>query len=303
MQFCYVVLHYKNNKDTEKCIESLIHTTSELSRIIIVDNGSNDGSGEKLEKKYHSNRQCEFILLRKNLGFSKGNNAGYLLAKQKYNPDFIVITNNDVVFYQNNFEDNVREIFVRTKFDVLGPDIYIPRHGDHQSPLFKTAISIDELRNELAEYRYYLDHPSRFSKRLKIHAIKNRLCSHSAFIRFIYSKIRKKDNMDYKKEYEAVGLQGACLIFSKKFIQKENKAFEPEPFLYEEEVFLFFRCRKKGYKMIYSPKVAIKHEEAASFKNANRDNNERLKYMLKHHVTSREMLLDYIENSVEDRIA
>ena len=106
--------------------------------------------------------------------------------------------------------------------------------------------------------------------------------------------------MDYRKEYVNVGLQGACLIFSKDFIEKEEKAFEPEPFLYEEEIFLFIRCIEKGYRILYSPKIGIYHEEAASFNNALKNNNEKLKFMLKHHVTAREMLLKYLNEIGEE---
>ncbi len=294
MNYCYVILHYKNETDTRKCVDSLLEKASKDSRFIVVDNGSNDGSGQDLEKLYKDEPQCEVLILEENVGFSKGNNAGYKLAREKYNPDFIIVTNNDVVFWQDDFEQNIAQIYERTGFFVLGPDIYVPRHNDHQSPLFKNGITADELERELSEYRFYRDNPKKFNRRLAIHAFKNMLCSNVSLIRYVYTALRGKDNMDYKKEYEDVGLQGACLIFSKNFIQKEEKAFDPEPFLYEEEVFLFYRCKEKNYKMVYSPDIAIRHEEAASFTNANKNNMDRLNFMLNHHVIAREMLLEYL---------
>ena len=127
------------------------------------------------------------------------------------------------------------------------------------------------------------------------------LCSKSKIINFVYNKLRGKDVLDYKKRYENVGLQGSCLIFSKQFIDCEDKAFDPEPFLYEEESFLFYRCSNKGYKMVYDPSVAIRHEEAASFINANKNNRERLEFMLKHHVKAREMLLNYLMEKEQEK--
>ena len=294
---CYVVLHYKNIEETIKCIESLRRTAASNSIFIVVDNGSGDNSGERLKARYSSLTQCEIILLPKNLGFSKGNNAGYNLAKEKYNPDYIVVTNNDVVFYQKDFEKKIIEVFNRTKFHVLGPDVYIPRHQDHQSPLFKRGITIDELNIELKEYRYYQQNPEEFEKRLRIHALKNMLCSKSRLINWAYGKIRGKDSLNYRKEYEGVGLQGSCLIFSTLFINKEDKAFDPEPFLYEEEEFLFYRCKQKGYKMVYTPEIGIRHEEGASFNYGDRSNIEKLKFMLRHHVKAREQLMEYMKES------
>ena len=239
--------------------------------------------------------QIKVLLLENNVGFSKGNNAGYTYVKKNYDSDFIIVTNNDVVFYQKNFEETIKKIYAQSQFYVLGPDVYIPRHKDHQNPLFKTPINKQQLINEIKEYKYYRKNPLKFEKRLKIHALKNRLCSKYKVINFLYSTLRGKDVLDYKKRYENVGLQGSCLIFSKKFIMKEDKAFEPEPFLYEEETFLFYRCQKKSYKMVYDPSIAIRHEEAASFTNANKDNIQRLKFMLNHHVKAREELLKYLE--------
>lgn len=295
MSISYVILHYKNLNDTIKCIESLLRTTNNDSNLIVVDNGSGDGSGEKLKKKYQDMPQIKVLLLENNVGFSKGNNAGYIYVKKNYDSDFIVVTNNDVVFYQKNFEETIKKIYAQSQFYVLGPDVYIPRHKDHQNPLFKTPINKQQLINEIKEYKYYRKNPLKFEKRLKIHALKNRLCSKYKVINFLYSTLRGKDVLNYKKRYENVGLQGSCLIFSKKFIMKEDKAFEPEPFLYEEETFLFYRCQKKSYKMVYDPSIAIRHEEAASFTNANKDNIQRLKFMLNHHVKAREELLKYLE--------
>lgn len=293
---CYVILHYKNIKETIKCIESLIHTMANNSEIVIVDNGSGDGSGEKLEKLYKDEPQCHVLILHKNCGFSRGNNEGFQYAKLHFNPDFIVVTNNDVVFCQKNFEKRIKQIYTETKFDVLGPDIYVPRHGDHQSPLFKNAISVSELQDELKEYKYYKEYPLKFNRRLKLHALKNMLCTKSRIVNMVYSKIRGKDILDYRKRYINVGLQGACLIFSQKFISNEDKAFDPEPFLYEEEVFLFYRCKRKGYKMVYDPSVSIRHEEAASFSNLKKNKLDRLIFMLEHHVKAREMLMKYLKN-------
>lgn len=152
---------------------------------------------------------------------------------------------------------------------------------------------------KLTEYQYYQENPIEFSRRLKLHAFKNMLCSKSKWINHLYSKLRGKDILDYRKRYIDVGLQGACLIMSRDFICNENKAFDPEPFLYEEEVFLFYRCKKKGYRMVYDPSIAIRHEEAASFSNMKKNKLEKIGFMLDHHVKARKMLLDYLKSSKE----
>lgn len=295
MTICYIILHYKNIDETIKCIESIQKTAGKSSKILVVDNGSGDGSGEKLQEIYKDNSSFSIILLKENMGFSKGNNEGYIFAKKEWNPDFMVVTNNDVVFYQKDFEKKIAIIYDRMKFDVLGPDIYIPNNKEHQSPLFQTGITVNELEKELEEYRFYQKNPEKFTRRLQIHFIKNRLCTKYPLFRNMYARLRKKDNIDFRKEYYDVGLQGSCLIVSKPYIDKEEKMFSPEPFLYCEEVFLYYKCKQKGYKIVYCPEIGIRHEEAASFKNVSNNTLERNKFMLTHHVAARELLLEYLK--------
>lgn len=296
ISICYLILHYKNISDTRKCIRSIEATAGLGRKIVVVDNGSDDGSGELLKREFNDLKDYYVLCLPENLGFSKGNNAGYDYIRKELNVDYIVVTNNDVVFYQKDFERKIHEIYKRTSFFVLGPDIYIPGNREHQSPLFKNGITVKQLEKELNEYKYYQNNPDAFAKRLKIHAVKNRICTRFSLIRCIYSFIRKKDNLDYKCEYEGVGLQGSCIIVSGKYIEAEGKMFDPEPFLFCEEIFLFYKCKEKGYKIVYSPEVGIRHEEAASLKNAKKDLRNRLRFMLNHHVKAREQLLDYLRN-------
>lgn len=294
MKFCYLILHYKNYEDTVKCINS-IYKMSSHGKIVVVDNGSCDETGEKLQAKFNGIR-CSVLVLKNNLGFSAGNNYGYNWIRENENPEFIIVANNDVVFVQKELENKVAEIYEKTRFDVLGPDIYIPKHKDHQNPLFEKGITATELRREIEQYKFYEKHPAKFRQRLFLHALKNSICSQSALIRTLYSNVRGIKHLDYRKPYSNVGLQGACLILSKNFINNEDKVFEPEPFLYEEEVFLYYRCMKKKYHIEYSPNIYVRHEEGASFSNLKKNDFEKIRFMLEHHVKAREMLLEYLIN-------
>ena len=90
ISIAFVILHYKNLKDTIECIESIqkIDAKNE-TKIIVVDNHSLDKSEEKILRKY----TIDLILLKENMGFAKGNNAGCKFAIEKYNPDFLCVIN------------------------------------------------------------------------------------------------------------------------------------------------------------------------------------------------------------------
>jgi GT2 family glycosyltransferase len=85
-----VVLSYNNVKDLPECIRSLIIQTYHDFEIIIVDNGSTDGSEEFIRKNYP---KIKIIQTGMNLGYSAGNNVGFEAAKGEY----IVVVNPDTV--------------------------------------------------------------------------------------------------------------------------------------------------------------------------------------------------------------
>ena len=68
-----VVLNWNNRDVTLDCVESLRATDLEGARILVVDNGSTDGSSEALERRFPDVRQ---IVLPENQGYAGGNNAG-----------------------------------------------------------------------------------------------------------------------------------------------------------------------------------------------------------------------------------
>jgi GT2 family glycosyltransferase len=300
MIFCYLILHYKNIDNTITCIESIINTASNQSFIVVVDNGSKDESGEKLKERYKKFPRVVLLTQHINTGFSKGNNFGYFYIKTNLKVDFIVCSNNDVVFTQSDFESKIEAIFQKEKFYVLGPDIFIPKNNEHQNPIFLKGITKEDLKIELEMYMYYQKHPRIFMQRLMLHELKGRLISCSKFFLHVNSRLRKKEEIDYRIQCENVGLQGACLIFSDLFISKESKLFVPEPFLYCEEEFLFYRCKQKVYKTLYSPELTVNHVEGASFLFARKKKLENLRFQLKYHVESRKLLLDYLEEKNDD---
>ncbi len=84
-----VVLSWENLALTRRCVESLRDGTDVDSELIIVDNGSRDGSAE-----YASEHADKAVLLEANEGFAKGMNAGLRVATGEY----VAFINNDTVF-------------------------------------------------------------------------------------------------------------------------------------------------------------------------------------------------------------
>lgn len=295
MQIAFLILNYKNADETIKCVNSIEKLNIEDYMIVIVDNGSKDGSVEKLTELYGKEGWIKIISLEENVGFSKGNNAGYEFIRANFEPEYIVVTNNDVLFPQEDLYNRLREIYVKTKFYILGPDVFVRANSEHQSPIMLRVPTLEEMKKELQMYEYYAENPQKWAQRRRWATVKNRICQNNHVINFLYNKIRKKEGIDSLKAYENVCVQGACIIVSKDYLRAEEKMFTPEPFLYCEELLLYMKCLKKNYKIIYDPSVQIYHEDSATMKKINANDIKRAEFTLKHHVLARKMVIQYME--------
>jgi len=265
MKIGFVVLHYKAYDMTIKCIDALLNLlTTKDYLIVIVDNGSADGSGEKLSDKYKDYSCVKVILNTKNLGFARGNNVGYRYLKKCYNPRFIIVMNNDVVITQKDFIDKMESIYEKNRFDVLGPDIINPFLEIHQNPSRLRPLTHDEVKSR---YKSFL-------RRVKLPHLYYYL---SVVRRHLKPNSRSTNNMNYQIAREGVVLHGACYIFSTNYIKHRVDCFNPCTFLYHEEDILFYECMKSGLKVLYSPEIFVEHYEDVSTDAAFKSEFEKMK--------------------------
>lgn len=289
--YSFLILNYRNVEETIKCVESIRKADYKNTTIVIVENGSADGSCEKLCALYNGLKGIYIIRSDVNLGFSGGNNLGYTFVRENLKPDFLIVTNNDVLFPQIDMLERIQNSYKQTDFYVLGPDIYVRKNHEHQSPMMLTLPSKEDIEKELQMYEFYLEHPDKWVTRRKIQSVKNRVCQSNDFIKRIYSKIKGKASINYSQKYMNCCVQGACIIVSQKFIMAEEKMFTPEPFLYCEELLLYKKCLDKHYLAVYDPSIQIWHEDSSTMKKINSNALEKAKFTLKHHVAARKLVL------------
>ncbi len=233
MQLAFLVLNYKNHEETVKCIHSIRQLSLTDYAIVVVDNGSADSSAENLQRDYGQDSHIHILALPKNLGFSGGNNAGYSYIRQHLDPDFVVVTNNDVLFPQADLYDRLKAIYGNTPFHVFGPDIYVRQDKIHQSPLTLNLPSKEALRQELAMYSYYQQHPEKWVSRRAWQQRKDALCQCFPLIDRLWSKLRKKAPIDRLRPYADVCVQGACIIVSRDYLKALNSVIIRSRLLHE----------------------------------------------------------------------
>ncbi|MDI6767801.1 MAG: glycosyltransferase, partial [Bacteroidota bacterium] len=88
-----VILNYNGYEDTAKCVRSLQKSTYPNLSLVLVDNGSPDGSGIRLKGEFSN---LPVILIKENTGYAAGNNMGIRFALEK-GTDYVLIINNDVI--------------------------------------------------------------------------------------------------------------------------------------------------------------------------------------------------------------
>lgn len=265
MKFGFVVLHYLAYEMTLQCVNLLLENFSNYNiHIVIVDNASTNGSGKKLQKDFAANEKVSVLLNQSNLGFAKGNNTGYDFIKTNFSPDFLIVINNDVLIKDKYFLDTIPNIFTKTSFAVLGPDIYNPFSNNHQNPGRLKVLTYEELLQRNLEMKYDIKHFTKYYIKTFIsQAIKSNLKLKEIY-RFIKYTILKRNKIDYTKTYINPHLHGSCYIFSKDFMVNRPYAFNPGTFLYYEEDILCYECINAKLKMIYSPDIHIEHLEDVS---------------------------------------
>lgn len=107
---CSIVLLFNNFTDADECIDSLVSQDYTNHMIIAVDNGSVDGSAERLQEKW---QHCvTFIANGSNFGIAAGYNVG-IRAGLELGAGYVVLCNNDIVADQA-FIGEVYSAFLQT---------------------------------------------------------------------------------------------------------------------------------------------------------------------------------------------
>lgn len=276
-KFGFLILHYYAIDETINCVNSIkemINTTNYV--IVIVDNNSLNGTGKILKDKYKDDENVIVILNKTNLGFSGGNNVGFMKLKE-LKCDFIVMTNNDVLFLTKNFDKKIIEEYKDSKFAVMGPKIY--DINDNLTFSNKSVTNIKKIKKDL----------------VFLH-----VCLMLTRLRLIKLFIKKNENNvididEAQKKHFDVVLHGCCWIFSDIYIIKFD-GIDNKTFLYGEEDLLYIRLKKNNLISVYNPEISIKHLEDVSTNLSEKNFYEKKKKMYKNLIFASKVLLKEMEN-------
>jgi GT2 family glycosyltransferase len=123
-----VTLNWNNYEDTVACVRSLRESEYPLARILVLDNGSTDGSGDRLERDLRG-PGVDVLRHRENLGFAQGMNACLRDAVGR-GADLVFSVNNDTVIDPRCVGQLVEALEADPEAGVAGPAIFFHSRPD-----------------------------------------------------------------------------------------------------------------------------------------------------------------------------
>lgn len=223
-----VVLNYRDYETTSNFIENIKEYDS-INKIVVVDNNSNDNSYEKLSKL--SNEKIHVIKSEKNGGYSYGNNVGIKYAINKFNPEYIIISNPDVSF-KNKTIYNMMNIY--NEYENIA--IVAPRMIDNNG--IESCWKLPNYKTDL-------------------------MLASSVISKLIGNPYKYEEN-DLNKAINFVEVLSGSFFMIPSYIIQEIDYMDEDIFLYCEEIILSKKLLSRGYRNIMINYDTFIHQHSVS---------------------------------------
>ena len=253
-----VIVNWNNPKDTVECIDSVMLMDYSPLDIIIVDNGSSDGSAEKIsdhllktrdhplikEKKIaeekmsftakeipnETNHRIHLIESERNDGPTGGNNIGIYYSMRFLDPSYFILLNNDTVVDKHMVENLIthmstdKDIAITQAKILMYSDINRLQGVGNKLDIFGTTLIKGVGEEDSGQYDD---------------------CINSDFF------------------YAA----GTCMMMRRRFVEMvgEEEFFDQALFGFQEDVDISWIARLLGWKITYCPEARCYHKWGQSF--------------------------------------
>lgn len=256
-----IILNWNNWEDTIECLESVFGITYPEYTVVVVDNGSEDDSIEKIKAycngkirvdspffayNLHNkpiplteytrkeaetmNSECSTRLLliknEKNYGFSEGNNIG--MQMRLNHADYILLLNNDTVVAPD-FLDKLVDVAERdATIGIVGPKIYYYEYDGKKDVIWFAGGNIN----------WYTLNAYNIGR-------------------------KKRDNKTYNQTKRTDYITG-CALLVKTAVLTRIGFLDPVYELFFEDADLCVRCTHDHWKVVYVPQSVVWHKVAKS---------------------------------------
>jgi hypothetical protein len=217
-----VILNVNQKEYTLKCLESIYQIDYPAFEIVVVDNGSTDGSAEAFTDAFPD---AHVYRNQKNMGCSGGRNIGIEYANKNFPYHYLLFLDNDTVVENDFLTELVKGIQSDQKAGIANPKVY-----------FMTKPGIIQYADS-SKMNFYTG-----------------ICSCKAS--------GQKDHAQFnRRKYSKLAI-GTCLLVKKEVISKVNGFdIIFDPYGMEDRDFSL-RASKEGYKILYVPSAVIHHKDS-----------------------------------------
>ena len=221
---CFIVLNWNQADLTVQCLDSLKNQSYPNFHVIVVDNGSTDGSGAYIRDRYP---WVTVIDQYPNLGYSMGNNVG-IEAALKRGADYLFLLNNDTEVDPWMLTRLVEVAESNPQNGMVGPTMY---YFDPDKMIWGGENYIDWKKAHLIrKYFMKIDDGSITSNRTPV-------------------------EVDYID---------TCAVLVKRAVVEKIGLMNAAYFINYDDLDWNVRARKAGYKVIYVPQAKMWHKVSAA---------------------------------------
>jgi GT2 family glycosyltransferase len=236
------IVTWNSMKFLPEALESIFGQSWSDFVVLIIDNGSTDGTTEYVRQNYP---QAGILRNTRNLGFCRAHNQGLAHARAHLKPSggdpLVLVTNPDVILEPDFLRNLVSEIDRWPSAGSAGGRILKAREENEDG--LRQVIKTDRIDT--------------------VGVLPFRSC------RFADRGSGQTDRNDrYRQPEEIFGVSGCTALYRLKALTdaayKDSTVFDEDFFAYKEDVDLAWRLRLLGWKSVYAPDAVAYHFRTAA---------------------------------------
>jgi len=220
-----IIVNWNTKELLLPCVRSVFENEQGISReVIVVDNGSRDGSGNEVKKTF------SFIHLvenEKNLGFAKAVNQGLQKASGRY----VLLLNPDTQVKEKAIEGLVSFMETHPRAGISGAQL-LNSDGSKQNSIANFPSLATELLNK-------------------------------SFLRWLFPKKFPGKERDYPEPIEVDSVIGACMVVRRDALEQVG-LLDEDYFIFLEETDWCYRMKRAGWKIYHIPQAQVFHFQGKS---------------------------------------
>jgi GT2 family glycosyltransferase len=225
MDLSIIIVNWNTRDLLCQCLDSLTQRVEGIEmEILVVDNGSTDGSVAAVRKKFPGMRLIENPV---NLGFAKANNQALSVSKGRY----LLLLNPDTQVKDEAIPQMLSFMNAHAEAGLVGAQL----------------LNADESKqNSIANF------PSLATELLN-----------KSLLRWFFPEKFPGKEMDYPAPVEVDSVIGACMLVRREAVEQVGLLDEGF-FLFLEETDWCYRIKKAGWKIYHIPQAEIFHFQGKS---------------------------------------